>query len=145
MFGRATRVSGLRPVVAALAFLAAGCAPAAAYAPQQAPDIDRALVERVISTLASDEMGGRDAYSPYGVRAAEFLAREFAAAGLQSPPGAENYLQRFSTRTLTAGEGRVIVNGRPLFPNQIAMRLGGGSINWRTGDVPVVIVGPEDD
>ncbi len=145
MFVRPTRVRGLHPTVGALVFLAASCAPAAASVAQQTPDVDRALVARVINTLASDDMGGRDAYSPYAVRAAEFLAREFAAAGLQSPAGAENYLQRFSTRTLTAGEGRVIVNGRPLFPNQIAMRLGGGSINWRTGDVPVIIVGPEDD
>ena len=112
---------------------------------QRAPNIDRATVERVIQTLASDEMQGRDAYAASGMRAAEFLAREFQSAGLQSPPGAEGYLQRFTTRTITVGTGRVVVNGRALLPNQIAMRLGGGDIEWRTGDVPVVIVGPDQD
>jgi hypothetical protein len=114
-------------------------------AAQQSPNIDQGTVERVVQTLASDEMQGRDAYAPSGMRAAEFLAREFQAAGLESPPGAEGYLQRFSTRTLTVGTGRVVVNGRPLLPNQIAMRLGSGDIEWRTGDVPVVVVKPEDD
>ena len=112
---------------------------------QQAPDINRATAERVLNTLASDEMQGRDAYATGGIRAAEFLAQEFQAAGLQSPPGAEGYLQRFSTCTLTVGTGRVVVNGRPLLPNQIAMRLGSGDIEWRTGDVPIVVVGPDDD
>src|SRR5688500_11061491 len=131
-----------RPLIAALTMVAAAAAPAAA---QQAPNIDRATVERVVTTLASDDMQGRDAYLAGGTRAAEFLVREFQAAGLQSPPGAEGYLQRFSTRTLTVGTGRVVVNGRQLLPNQIAMRLGSGNIEWRTGDVPVVVVGPDDD
>jgi hypothetical protein len=123
--------------------LAAVASPAVAA--QGAPSIDQATAERVLRTLASDEMQGRDAYAAGGVRAAEFLAREFEAAGLQSPPGAEGYLQRFTTRTLTVGTGRVVVNGRPLLPNQIAMRLGSGDIEWRTGDVPIVVVGPDDD
>ncbi|MGE0159522.1 MAG: M20/M25/M40 family metallo-hydrolase [Gemmatimonadales bacterium] len=130
-----------RSLTWALALIAIGSAPGAA----QAPAIDQATVERVLRTLASDEMEGRDAYTPAGQRAADFLVREFQAAGLQSPPGAEGYLQRFSTRTLTVGTGRVVVNGRQLQQGQIAMRLGSGSIEWRTGDVPVVIVGPDED
>jgi hypothetical protein len=125
-----------------LTWLAGSFSPAGA---QQAPNIDEATIGRVVQTLASDEMQGRDAYAPSGMRAAEFLAREFQAAGLQSPPGADGHLQRFSTRTLTVGTGRVVVNGRVLAPSQIAMRLGSGNIEWRTGDVPIVVVGPDDD
>jgi hypothetical protein len=125
--------------------LVTALAAASPAATQQAPNIDRATVERVVRTLASDDMQGRDAYLPGGMRAAEFLVREFQAAGLRNPPGAEGYLQHFSTRTLTVGTGRVVVNNRQLLPNQIAMRLGGGNIEWRTGDVPVVVVGPDDD
>jgi hypothetical protein len=126
------------------AFLALATVPVAGLA-QQGGDIDGALMTRVVTTLASDEMGGRDAYTPYAMRAAEFLAAEFRAAGLQSPAGAENYLQRFSTRTLTVGTGRVVVNNRQLLPNQIAMRLGSGDIDWSTGDVPVIVVRPDDE
>ena len=131
-----------RSLVIVLVWMVGALSPAAA---QQAPNIDRATVERVVQTLASDEMQGRDAYAPSGMRAAEFLAREFQAAGLQSAAGAEGYLQRFSTRTITVGTGRVVVNGRLLAPSQIAMRLGSGDIEWRTGDVPIVVVGPDDD
>jgi hypothetical protein len=133
-----------RLLTATLAALAAGAPPRGAAA-QQAPDIDAALVTRVVGTLAADGMGGRDAYTPYATRAAEYLAGEFRAAGLQNPTGAEGYLQRFSTRTLTVGSGRVVVNGRQLLPGQIAMRLGGGDIDWTTGDVPVIVVGPDDE
>jgi len=131
-----------RSLAVALATLASASVPASS---QQAPNVDPATVERVLGTLASDAMEGRDAYLPGGVRAREFIAREFQAAGLQSPPGAEAYMQRFSTRTLTVGTGRVVVNGRQLLPNQIAMRLGSGNIEWRTGDVPVIVVTPDDD
>jgi hypothetical protein len=134
-----------RLAIGTLAVLAAGGSTPLGSAAQQAPSIDAAVVERVLTTLASDDMGGRDAYTPYGMRAAEYLAGEFRAAGLQSPPGADGYLQRFSTRTLTVGSGRVVVNNRPLQPNQIAMRLGGGDIDWTTGDVPVIVAGPDDD
>ena len=57
----------------------------------------------------------------------------------------EKHAPGSSTRTLTVGTGRVVVNGRQLLPNQIAMRLGSGNIEWRTGDVPVIVVTPDDD
>jgi len=143
MAGTSEAFVGLgRAVVAAVTLVATGAAAAGA---QQAADIDAELVTEWLSTLAADSMGGRDAYTPYGMRAAEYLAGEFRAAGLQSPAGADGYLQRFSTRTLTVGTGRVVVNGRQLLPNQIAMRLGGGDIDWETGDVPVIVVGPDDE
>src|SRR5688572_16785088 len=96
-----------RSLALAVALLAAAFSPAGSQ--QAAPNIDRATVERVVQTLGSDEMQGRDAYATSGMRAAEFLAREFQAAGLQSPAGSEGYLQRFSTRTITVGTGRVVV------------------------------------
>jgi hypothetical protein len=137
------RMSTLSKLFGALTALALVVIPTTGWA--QVPDIDAALVNRVVTTLAADDMGGRDAYTASGMRAAEFLAGEFRAAGLQSPAGADNYLQRFSTRTLTVGEGRVMVDNRALLPNQIAMRLGSGDIDWSTGDVPVIVIGPDDE
>ena len=122
----------------------AGCAPAAASSPQSAPDIDAAEVRRVITTLASDEMRGRGAFSEDALRAADFLASEFSQVGLQSPEGADGYLQRFSTRTMTARVASVVIDGRPLTQDRIAVRMGAESLRWSTGDVPVVVVRPED-
>ncbi len=132
------------PILGLVAMLAA-CAPAAASAPQQAPEIQQSEVERIVRTLAADDMLGREAFGEGGRRAADFLAREFAAAGLRSPAGTEAHLQRFSARTLTPRDARVRVNGRDLFPNEFAVRPGAASITWSTGDVPVVVVGPDDE
>jgi hypothetical protein len=124
-------------------------APAFASAPPrqapQGPDSDRAYVERIVRALAADSMRGRDAFTEDGRRTAEFLAREFAAAGLRSPEGVEGYLQRFSVRTMTPADATVRVNGRQLYDSQFAFRPGVPRISWRTGDVPVIVVGPDDE
>ncbi|MCH7825754.1 MAG: M20/M25/M40 family metallo-hydrolase [Acidobacteria bacterium] len=89
-------------VVAALAALVA--APVRAIAPQL-PDIDRASVERVIRVLADDDMEGRSAFSPAAMRAAAFIAEEFADIGLEQVPGSEGYLQRFTAALRARGRG----------------------------------------
>lgn len=53
----------------------AGCAPAAGYS--------RAAFERHIRFLASDELKGRNNGTPEGLRAAQYVADEFAAIGLR--------------------------------------------------------------
>ena len=58
--------------------------PAVAHA-QPAPDpariITTELVDAHIRYLSSDDMKGRDAFTPYIRRAEEYIAREFKAAG----------------------------------------------------------------
>lgn len=52
--------------------------------------------ERIISFLASDEMKGRKVFSPEIDKAADFIAAEFKAAGLQTWNGSSSYRQEFS-------------------------------------------------
>lgn len=52
--------------------------------------------ERVISVLASDEMRGRGVFSPEIDKAADFIAAEFKAAGLQTWNNSGSYRQEFS-------------------------------------------------
>ena len=59
----------LIPMLSAL-FLAAFFGVSKSVA-QEGPEIERADVERIVSTLASDDMHGRCAFSEYAVRAAE--------------------------------------------------------------------------
>jgi hypothetical protein len=122
----------------------AACAPASASAPRQAQEIEQADVERIVRALAADSMRGREAFNPEAREAAEFLAAEFAAIGLQSPAGVDGHLQRFSARTLTPRDARVTIDGSPLFQSQIAYRPGTESVRWSTGDVPVIVIGPDD-
>ncbi|HSH75955.1 MAG TPA: M20/M25/M40 family metallo-hydrolase [Longimicrobiales bacterium] len=134
-----------RFIFLALVLLAQACAPASASASIQSPEIDQADVERIVRTLAADDMRGREAFSEDANRAADFLAGEFASAGLESLDGVDGYQQRFAARTLTPRDARVRIDGRELFPNEFAFRPGSGSISWSTGDVPLVVVGPDDE
>ena len=52
-------------------------------------------VERIERVLASDEMQGRRAGTPGIEKAAQFIAQEFKAAGLQTLDNSESYLQSF--------------------------------------------------
>ena len=107
--------------------------------------IEQVRVERIISTLADDDMRGRQAFTGDALRAANYLASEFAEAGLESPEGADGYLQRFSVQTLIPGPASVVVNGEELPPGRFAVRLETPSVAWSTGDVEVLVVGPADD
>jgi len=122
----------------------AACAQAAASAPQAAP-IARADVERIVANLSSDEMRGREAFSEDALRAADFLAGEFAAAGLQAFDDSDGYLQRFTVNAYSMAPARAVVDGRPLSPDRFQVRYGVPSIRWQTGDVQVIVAGPDAD
>jgi Zn-dependent M28 family amino/carboxypeptidase len=64
---------------------------------QKADDMFNAKeAERIISFLASDEMRGRRVFSPEIDKAADFIAKEFKAAGLSKISGASSFRQEFS-------------------------------------------------
>jgi hypothetical protein len=138
-----------RPMKRLFAFVTAlgvaACAQAAAATFQEADAIDRADVERIISTLASDDMRGREAFSEEAARAAEFIAGEFRAAGLEDFDDSEGFLQHFGSTAFSQGTARAVIDGRPLSPDRFMVRYGVPSIRWRTGDVPVAVIGPDDD
>lgn len=124
-------------VVLAAATLAA-CAPE--------PTIERADVERVLSTLAADSMLGRRAFTPAADQAARFIREEFAGLGLETLDGQDDYLQHFSVYSLSVESPRVVLNGRTIPPGQIATLLSTASLRWSTGDsVRVVAIGPRDN
>jgi Zn-dependent M28 family amino/carboxypeptidase len=83
----------------AMLVLLAACTPAPAPAPAAAPsgpaesEIQDAPLEAHIQTLSADDMEGRAPSTPGGARAAEYLAAQLKALGLE--PGGDNgtYLQ----------------------------------------------------
>ena len=107
--------------------------------------IDHADVVRIITTLAADDMEGRASFTPAADRAAGFVAGEFASAGIQTIDEADGYLQRFPVYSVAAGEATVTINGSLLVADQVGVRMGVQSLSWSTGDVDLVIVGPDDN
>ncbi|MEQ9399485.1 MAG: M20/M25/M40 family metallo-hydrolase [Longimicrobiales bacterium] len=135
-----------RPGVAALAALTVSAAVAACGGGFDAPDpsaIERAYVEEVLTTLASDDMRGRSAFSEDAMRAARYLAAEYEAAGLSPMPGADGFLQTFTVRSVATGEASVTLGGTDLAADRFVVRSSQPSLAWSTGQVPVVVVGAD--
>jgi hypothetical protein len=89
-----SRFSRSRPVIVAFALAFSGCSgPKAADAP--AP-ISTETVDAHIRYLSSDEMRGRDAFSPDIAMAEEYIADRFREAGLSEFPEFPGYRDAFS-------------------------------------------------
>lgn len=123
--------------------LVVGSSCAEGWSAPDASTISRADVERVIGTLASDDMRGRAAFTPDARRAAHYLAGEFEAAGLTPMEGLGGYLQEFDVRMFTTGLAAVSVGGAALDEGAYALRMGSEAVDWSSGDVPVQVVGAE--
>lgn len=65
-------------------------------AQKEDPIINAKEVQRIESRLAADEMRGRKAFTPDIDKAADFIATEFKAAGLQTLNNSGSYRQDFS-------------------------------------------------
>lgn len=68
-------------------------------------------VERIERVLAADDMMGRKTFSPGIEKAADFIANEFKAAGLQTLPGASGFRQAFSIVRPKLTKASLIVDG----------------------------------
>lgn len=100
-----------RPVrtALALAVLVPACvtppAPEMAPATAPAPVSIAERVRHVMGVLAADSLEGRASGTAGGLKAAEFLARELKAAGVE-PAGDSGYFQRFPIVFATRADGR---------------------------------------
>ena len=108
--------------------------------------VSGATVERVLTTLAADDMQGRATGQPGNVKAADFLASEFKRIGLQPLPGAAGYLQEFAAYTTSVTSAQVTLNGVELPASQIVVRTTQPQLAWTNQDnVEVLRIGPGDN
>lgn len=128
----------LTPVLSLL--LLSGCSGDPA-GPEYAND-----VERIIWTLASDEMKGRQAFSPEAWQAARFIASEFEDIGLETFQGDEDYFQEIPLLTREVTSRNVTVGGMAVDDAALAVSLTSSSISWDgSSDITRIAVGPADD
>ncbi len=59
-------------------------------------EVNQTELERIEKSLSSDEMEGRKVFTPGADKAANFIAAEFAKAGLKFTNGSSSYLQEFT-------------------------------------------------
>ena len=110
-------------------------------------DVDKLIkqdeVERIIKTLAADDMQGRATFTPGIEKAAQFIEGEFKKIGLNPLPGNADYRQQATMVKSTPESATVSING--VSADNFAI-VAGSSFNWENpSDVEVVNFGPDMD
>ncbi len=88
-------------------------------------------VKAVLSTLAADDMQGRKPQTPGIEKAANFIAAEFAAAGLETlEKNNGSFLQAFTTFRSEVKEQSVTINGTALESQSCLFFPGAEQLKW---------------
>src|SRR5688572_19768080 len=74
-------------------------------------DIKQKEVTRIVSTLAADDMQGRETFTPGIEKAAVFIENEFAKAKLSPVPGNAGFRQSFYHYEVKPGAQQLSING----------------------------------
>ncbi|AHJ97124.1 M20/M25/M40 family metallo-hydrolase [Hymenobacter swuensis] len=110
--------------------------------------VSAATVERIVRTLAADDMQGRATGKPGSLKAAEFLAAEFQRIGLEPLPGLTSFAQTFPAYEARTAAAFVSINGSNVSPDKLLLISGQPHLNWTEADEPaarVVTIGPKDN
>lgn len=86
-------------------------------------------VERIISTLAADDMRGRASLSPDIAQAADFIADEFRQAGLE-PYTEDNYRQTFGVTKVSTERESIKINGAGLEADEYIVLNSSPRLSW---------------
>lgn len=90
---------------------------------------EKTEIERIISTLAADNMRGRSSLSPDIARAADFIAEEFRQGGLK-PYAENNYRQTFDLTKVSIEKESVKINGAALDADEYLILNNSPSLFW---------------
>jgi hypothetical protein len=97
-------------------------------------------VERIIKTLAADDLQGRGSFTPGIDKAATFIEGEFKAAGLKPLQGASGYRQNFDVVRTTPVNAQVVINDTAV-PATDVFALTGNSFKWSSpADAEIVTI-----
>ncbi|MBD2715069.1 M20/M25/M40 family metallo-hydrolase [Microvirga sp. STR05] len=111
------------------------------------PGVSAATVERVVKTLASDELKGRASGKPGGLKAAQYLASEFQRLELGMFPGLTSYEQVFPAYESKVAALFVMLHSIPVVKEKVILNSSQPHLNWTDEDEPAtrtLVVGPQD-
>jgi len=107
--------------------------------------VDKNYVQRLLNTLASDEMGGRPAFSPHIAKAADFIAEEFRQIGLQ-PYAEPNFRQTFHMNKISRISSKVIFDNKELTTDEFLIMGNNPKIEWNEkSNITIKQIRKEDD
>lgn len=92
--------------------------------------INQSDVQRIIRTLASDDMRGRATFTPDIDRAATFIAGEFKKIGLKPFPGDSGFRQNFTLTRNTPVKTLVEINGKLIRQDSVMASTNAKSLEW---------------
>jgi hypothetical protein len=109
--------------------------------------IDQKDVERIIKTLADDDMQGRGIFTPGIDKAATFIEGEFKKAGLVPMHGdTKGFRQEWELATVAPISSSVTINGKAVPADSIKITTSAAAINWNNNkDVQVVYLSADKD
>ncbi|HZY40068.1 MAG TPA: M20/M25/M40 family metallo-hydrolase [Mucilaginibacter sp.] len=96
-------------------------------------------VERIISTLAADDMQGRATFTLGIEKAAQFIEGEYKQIGLKPFPGDDGFRQNFTMTRITPVKTLVEINQKLIPADSVFASTSAASLNWsNSADVEIV-------
>ena len=112
---------------------------------QRRTNVSAKTVQRVLTTLAADDMQGRATGQPGNLKAAQFLAGEFGRIGLQPLPGAAGFMQEFPAYRRAVTGIQVTLGGAAVPAGQAFAVTSQPQLSWTEKDeVTVLVLGPAE-
>ena len=108
-------------------------------------NIDQKNVERLIRTLAADDMMGRQTFTPGIEKAAAFISAEFQKIGLKPLPGDTDFQQEFTMYSLTPKKAEVELNDKDLKPEEFFISTSHRKFEWDEKAPQPLFIGEADD
>jgi len=96
--------------------------------------ISQENVSRILKTLSSDAMKGRQAFSPEIQKAADFISSEFSKIGLQPLEKENDYLQKFSMQSISIRDAQIKVDGNTIRSDNYFVLTNAEDISWSDAD-----------
>ena len=107
--------------------------------------IDKPYIERILNTLASDDMKGRHALTENADRAADFIAQEFRLIGL-NPYTENNYRQTFFMQQVSRLNSSITWDGNILEQSSFLILGDETHTRWNaSSNIPVYTITKKDD
>lgn len=103
-------------------------------------------VTRIISTLASNDMRGRETFTPDIEKAAQFIESEYKKIGLKPMKGDDGYRQNFTLTRIIPIKTTVTLDGKTLASDSAFVMCTLPSINWNNdSDIQVARITADQD